>query len=68
MIEQCGLINCKKPMGPGSAAVGFENEGRIDEVRVCPQHAWLLMTAPRGTYFISPEKELKLIPAKPLIL
>lgn len=66
--ERCGLKGCNELMGPGSAAVGFDNEGKLAEVRVCPKHAWQIMCAPRGTFRITPDRELKLIPAKPLII
>lgn len=67
-MERCGLKNCNKPMGPGAAAVGFDNEGKIDEVRVCPDHAWLIMTSPRGTFRIEPDRTLKEIPARRIII
>ena len=66
--ERCGLKKCDNFMGPGSAAVGFETEGRVEEVRVCPQHAWQIMCAPRGTFRITPDRQLKPIPAHPLII
>ena len=66
--ERCGLKNSNDLMGPGSAAVGFDKVGRVDEVRVCPKHAWLIMTAPRGSYPITPVKKLEPINASPLII
>ena len=66
--EKCGLINCGNLMGPGSAEVGFEGEAGLDQVRVCPEHAWKIMVAPRGTYRITPQKKLVAIPAKPTII
>jgi len=66
--ERCGFKNCSNLMGPGSAEVGFDNEGRLDKVRVCPKHAWLIMTAPRGSYRITPDKKLVPIPAQPKII
>lgn len=60
--ELCGLKGCPKPLGPGAAKVGFDNEGRSDEVKVCSEHAWLIMTAPRGTWRITPDRKLEPIP------
>lgn len=69
--KQCGLKNCGNILGPGAAAVGFmnpEKKSGKDEVRVCSHHAWTIMTLPRGTFVITPKKELKLLPAKPTII
>jgi len=69
MAEICGLKNCNKQMGPGAAEVGFtDSNNRLQKVRVCPKHAWLLMTAPRGTYVITDEKVIQPIAAKPIII
>jgi hypothetical protein len=67
MKEICGLQFCDNPLGPGSAQVGFENDGEIDHVRVCPKHAWLVMTAPRGTFVITKDRELKRLPVPTII-
>lgn len=66
--EKCGLKGCGNLMGPGSAEVGFENDGKVDKVRICPKHAWTLMVAPRGSYRITPDRKLEAIPAKPIII
>lgn len=66
--EKCGLKGCEKPLGPGAAAVGYENEGRVSEVRVCSEHAWTIMMAPRGSYRITEDRELKAIPAKRIFI
>lgn len=66
--EKCGLKRCFNNLGPGAAAVGFDNEGQLDEVRVCAAHAYQIMCAPRGTFFITPDRELKNIPAQPKII
>lgn len=68
MKELCGLKNCKREMGPGSAKVGFDNEGKLEEVRVCPEHAWTLMTSPRGSYRITPDRRLEAIPARRIFI
>lgn len=65
--EKCGLKGCGNLLGPGSAAVGYENDGQTSEVRVCPKHAWQIMCAPRGTFRITEDRELKPIPAKRII-
>lgn len=66
--QRCGLKGCIEHLGPGSAAVGFENDGKVDEVRVCPSHAWTIMMSPRGSFVITPDRELKPIPAKRIII
>jgi hypothetical protein len=64
--QYCGLKKCSNLLGPGAADVGFENEGRTDNVRVCSDHAYILMIAPRGSYIITPDRELKPVPASPV--
>lgn len=65
---RCGLKACTEHLGPGSAEVGFENEGKLDRVRVCPKHAWEIMIAERGTFRITPDRKLERIPAKRIII
>lgn len=62
--ERCGLKKCDNALGPGAAEVGYEIDGRDLKVRVCSEHAWMLMTAPPGTFRITPDLELKPIPKK----
>ena len=64
----CGLKGCGKVLGPGAAEVGYDVDGKTEKVRVCSEHAWMIMTAPRGTWRITPNKELKPIPAPPTII
>jgi len=64
--EKCGLKKCNNLLGPGAAAIGFEINGKVQEVRVCSNHAWTIMAAPRGTFNITEDRELVKIPAKPL--
>lgn len=67
--ERCGIKGCSNLLGPGAAVVGYENEGKIIEVRVCPRHAWEIMTAPRGTFRITPDRRLeKLTPQQRIII
>lgn len=66
--ERCGLKGCIEHLGPGSAAVGYEIDGKVMEVRVCPKHAWTIMTAERGTFRITEDRELKPIPARRIII
>jgi len=68
MAEKCGLKGCSEDMGPGCSKIGFDNEGRLDEVKVCAKHTWAIMTAPRGTFMIMPDKSLKRIPEAPKII
>lgn len=66
--KKCGLKNCDNVLGPGASKVGFDNQGRNDEVKVCEKHTWMIMTAPRGTWHITPDRELKGIGAKRIII
>jgi len=68
MKDLCGLKGCENEVGPGGADVTYLIKGEPEKVRVCSQHAWMLMTAPRGTWYITVDKELKPIPAKPIII
>jgi hypothetical protein len=67
-METCELKKCENLLGPGSSKIGYNTGTRIDEVKVCPEHTSQIMFAPRGTWIISPDKELRPVPAKPLIL
>jgi hypothetical protein len=60
----CGLKDCFEALGPGAADVGFENDGKTSNVRVCANHAYQLMMAPRGSYVITPDLKLRPIPTK----
>lgn len=65
----CELKTCEKPLGPGSAKVGYDRgDGKIDEVKCCKDCTWLVMTSPRGTWNITPDRELKAVPATPKII
>jgi hypothetical protein len=66
--QLCGLKGCGKVLGPGAAEVGYEQDGKTKKVRVCSEHAWMIMTAPRGTWRINEKCELVPIPAKPTII
>lgn len=66
--EKCGLKGCDNILGPGSASVGYESSRGLAEIRVCPQDAWKIMIAPRGTYRITDDCKLERIPAKPIII
>jgi hypothetical protein len=56
-------------MGPGASAIGYVGENdKLDEVRVCAKHTWQIMTAPRGTFKIMPDRSLKAMPAAPRII
>lgn len=66
--EKCGLTGCGELMGPGSAEVGYMTEAdKLGKIRVCPKHAWLLMTSQPGSYRITPNLKLEPIPASPTI-
>ena len=68
MKEKCGLKGCYNFLGPGSSEIGFENDGKISKVKACSHHTWILMTAPRGSFIITPVRELKPIRATPKII
>lgn len=66
--EPCGLTDCGNTLGPGAAEVGYMTEGgEISKLRVCHQHAWMLMTAPPGSYRVTGKLKLEPIPASPTI-
>jgi len=60
--KKCGFKNCNEDIGVGAARVGFDNQGKNDEVIACAGCAWTIMTAPRGTYRITPDRRLEAIP------
>lgn len=66
--EICNIKNCMEAIGPGSAEITFEIEGKDHKLRACPTHTGILMTAPRGTFRITPDHDLERIPAQPIIL
>lgn len=63
----CGLKKCGNSLQNG-AAVGFRIEGKLFEVKVCFEHMMQIQTAPRGSYSITADHELKPIPASPKII
>ena len=65
--KKCGLAGCKTVLGPGSGTVGFDRHGKTTEVDVCSEHLMTIVRAPRGTWHITPNFELKAVPAKPII-
>lgn len=65
---RCGLKGCDNHLGPGAADVGYEHDGKTKNVRCCSACTWKIMTAPRGTFVITKDKELKPIPAKRIII
>lgn len=64
----CELKDCGTPIGPGSSDVGFDNGGKIEQIRVCPKHSWIILTSPRGSYRIEPDRTFKKIPARRIII
>ena len=67
-VKYCGLAGCRNALGPGAARVGFERLKKTTEVDVCSYHAGLITAAPKGTWTITDNFELKAIPAHPLII
>jgi hypothetical protein len=66
--EICHIKKCPESIGPGSAEIGYEIEGKMYVLRACPYHTGMIMTAPRGTWRITPDCDLEPIPAQPTII
>lgn len=64
----CGLAGCRIKLGPGAMRVTFTRLGKDTAVDVCAFHGDLITRAPRGTWHITENFELKPIPAKPTII
>lgn len=64
MKEVCELKDCSNVLGPGAAAVGFVIDGDTYQIKTCGFHTGLITTAPRGTWEITKDRELKPIPAR----
>lgn len=67
MRKTCELKKCDNMLGPGAAKVGFDDRGTNREIKVCSDHAFTIMSAPRGTFVITPDRELKSIPGRRII-
>ena len=64
--KACQIKLCSNSL-EGGADVGVMLEAGLKNIKVCARHAYILMTAPRGTYTITEKLELKPIPAKKII-
>jgi len=65
----CGLKSCQNALGPGAADVGYTaSDDKTKNVRVCAEHAWKIMTAPRGMLRITDAPDIERIPAKRIII
>lgn len=64
MKRMCQLKDCLNVLGPGAAEVGYEIDGKLYELKLCAEHTGYIMTAPRGTWVITKDRELKPIPAR----
>lgn len=62
-MRKCQIKDCNNSADVG-ADLGFELEGRIVEIRICMEHAMMVSSAPRGSYSITGDHQIKPIPAK----
>lgn len=67
LAKQCQIKTCENFLGPGAATIGYEIDGKLYEIKACRHHVQLIQIAPRGTWELTKDRELKPIPAKPFI-
>ena len=61
--KKCEVKDCKEFLGPGAAEIGYEIDGRVYQLKACARHTQLITTAPRGTWQLTKDRELKPMPA-----
>lgn len=69
-MENCGFANCSNRISRNEKGVrvGYQINNLNKELIACMECGMKLMTSPRGTWHVTKFKELKPIPAKPIII
>lgn len=62
-MANCEFKKCTRPLGPGAAKIGYLIRGKVQSLKACAFHTTFIMSAPRGTYIITEDRDIKPIPA-----